>query len=322
MDLPAGPTRRLKKQPEVIPVEVQAPETQSMPAWRASIGWTAAILMAALWIVAGVWKLSDLSGFQVKLTQMLVPVGLSMPATLALVVSELTAGILLLVPAWRRIGGYLSALLLLVFMAYVAINYEPLRGADCSCFPWVERAVGPAFFWSDGAMVALALLAAWFSRPPARLRQAAYALAGIVAMTGVMLAVDQSAAPAAAGELPAAIQVDGGELAINRGPVFLYFFNPTCLHCLDAGVAMSKYQWQAAYVGIPTQDFDFGPQFVNDAGLKDVKLTPDLDRLKAIFPFDDVPYAVALRDGKVVAQLRFFEEPELGQKLREIGFVE
>jgi uncharacterized membrane protein YphA (DoxX/SURF4 family) len=309
-------------QPEVFPMEAQAPETHSAPAWKSAIGWTAAILMAALWLVAGIWKLSDLSGFQVKLTQLLVPVGLSMPATLALVVSELTAGILLLMPAWRRLGGLFSVGLLLVFMAYVAINYEPLRGADCSCFPWVERAVGPAFFWSDGAMVALALLAAWFSPAPARLRQAALAMAGIVVMTGVVFGVEQSAAPVAAGELPATVEVEGGELAITQGPVFLYFFNPTCLHCLDAGVTMSKYQWKAPYVGIPTQDFDFGPQFVTDAGLKNVKLTPELDRLKAIFPFDDVPYAVALKDGKVVAQLRFFDEPQLGQKLREIGFVE
>lgn len=302
-------------------MEVQASEKPS-PAWKSAVGWTAAVLMAVLWLVAGVWKLTDLSGFQVKMTQLLVPVGLSMPATLALVVSELTAGIMLLVPAWRRIGGYFSVLLLLVFMGYVAYNYEPLRGADCSCFPWIERAVGPAFFWSDGAMVALALAAAWFSRPPARMRQAAYAVAGVVAMTGVMFAVNQSATPAAAGELPVTIAVEGGELALTEGPVFLYFFNPTCLHCLDAGIAMSQYEWKATYVGIPTQDFDFGPQFVADAGLKNVKLSPDLDRLKPIFPFEDVPFAVALNDGNVVAQLRFFEEPEMGEKLREIGFVE
>jgi uncharacterized membrane protein YphA (DoxX/SURF4 family) len=303
-------------------MEVRSLETQPMPAWKSWIGWAAAILMAALWLVAGVWKLSDLGGFQVKLTQLLVPVSLSMPATLALVVSELTAGILLLVPAWRRLGGLFSAGILLVFMAYMAINYEPLRGADCSCFPWVERAVGPVFFWTDGAMVALALLAAWFSRRPARLRHAAYALAGIVAMTGVTFAVEQSAAPAAAGELPAVIQVEDGQLDLTRGPVFLYFLNPTCLHCLDAGIAMSKYHWNATFVGVPTQDFDFGPQFINDAGLKDVKLSPDLDHLKAVFPFEDVPYAVALMDGKVIAQIRFFEEPDLGEKLREIGFVE
>lgn len=297
-------------------------ETQSTPAWKTGIGWTAAILMAALWLVAGVWKLTDLSAFQVKLTQLLVPVSLSMPATLALVVSELTAGVLLLVPAWRRIGGYFSAFLLLVFMAYVAYNYEPLRGADCSCFPWLERAVGPAFFWSDGAMVALALVAAWFSRPPARMRQAAMAVVAVAALTGVGFAVDQSAAPVAAGELPARIAIEGGELALTEGPVFLYFFNPTCLHCLDAGIIMSGYEWKATYVGIPTQDFDFGPQFVSDAGLKNVKLSPELERLKPIFPFDDVPYAVALKDGQVLAQLRFFEEPALGEKLREIGFID
>ena len=215
-------------------------------------------------------------------------------------------------PAWRRLGGWFSAALLLVFMAYVAINYEPLRGADCSCFPWVKRAVGPVFFWTDGAMVALALLAAWFSRPPVRLRQAAIALAGIVAMTGVMFADGAVCAPAAAGELPTVIQVAGGQLDITKGPVFLYFLNPTCMHCLDAGIAMSKYQWKATFVGIPTQDFDFGPQFVNDASLKNVKLSPEFDRLKAVFPFEDVPYGVALQDGKVVAQLHFFDEPDLG----------
>jgi uncharacterized membrane protein YphA (DoxX/SURF4 family) len=294
---------------------------QSPASWKAWVGWTAAILMAALWLIAGVWKLMNLSGFQLMLTQLLVPVSLSMPGTLALVVSELTAGILLLVPAWRRIGGYFSAGLLLVFMGYVGYNYEALLGADCSCFPWIERSVGPGFFWGDGAMLVLALLAAWFSRPPARLTQAAYAVVGVLAMTGVMYAVDQSA-PAAADDLPATIQVEGGELALSEGPVFLYFFNPTCMHCLDAGIAMSKYPWKATFVGIPTQDPDFGPQFFGDAGLKDVKLSTELDRLKTVFPFEDVPYAVALQDGKVVAQLRFFEEPELGHELREIGFVE
>ena len=302
-------------------MEVPVPETQSPASWKAWIGWTSAILMAALWLVAGVWKLTNLSGFQVMLTQLLVPVSLSMLGTLALVVSELTAGILLLVPAWRRIGGYFSAGLLLVFMGYVGYNYEALLGADCSCFPWIERSVGPGFFWGDGAMLALALLAAWFSRPPARLTQAAYALAGVAAMTAVMYAVDQSK-PVAADGLPATIQVEGGELALADGPVFLYFFNPTCMHCLDAGIAMSKYPWKATFVGIPTQDLDFGPQFVDDAGLKNVKLSPELDRLKTVFPFEDVPYAVALQDGNVAAQIRFFEEPELGEKLREIGFVE
>ncbi|MEX2299567.1 MAG: hypothetical protein WD733_01450, partial [Bryobacterales bacterium] len=116
--------------------------------------------------------------------------------------------------------------------------------------------------------------------------------------------------------------IEGGELALTEGPVFLYFFNPTCLHCLDAGITMSGYEWKATYVGIPTQDFDFGPQFVSDAGLKNVKLSPEIERLKPIFPFDDVPFAVALRDGQVLAQLRFFEEPALGEKLREIGFID
>jgi uncharacterized membrane protein YphA (DoxX/SURF4 family) len=289
--------------------------------WKVRVGWTAAVLMAILWFVTGGWKLSDLSGWQIKLTQLLVPVSLSMPATLAVAFSEVTAAVLLLVPAWRRLGACFSALLLIVFMGYIGYNYQALRGADCSCFPWLERAVGPAFFWSDGAMVALSLLAAWGSPPLGRLKQAVYAVAGVAALSAVMFAVDQSR-PAVAGDLPASVQVEGGQIPLTQGPVFLYFFNPTCLHCLDAGIAMSQYRWKAVFVGIPTQDFDIGPQFLRDAGLQGVKLSPELDRLKAIFPFEDVPYAVALRDGEVLAKMPFFEEPALGEQLRKLGFVE
>lgn len=295
-------------------------EVEAKPRWHNWVGWTAAVLMAILWLVAGIWKLTDLSGFQVKLTQLLVPVSLSLPATLALAVSEVFAGVLLLVPAWRRWGGYFSAALLLVFMAYVGINYATLQGEDCSCFPWLERAVGPAFFWSDAGMVALALVAAWFSPRPARLKGAAYALASVAALGFVMLGVDQLR-PAAAAEVPEKIAVDGGEFSLHDGRVFVYFFNPTCLHCLDAGIAMSELEWDAQFVGVPTQDYDFGPGFVEDTGLKNVTLSPDLEPLKEVFPFEDVPYAAAIENGQVRERLMFFEEPELSEKLRELGFV-
>ena len=75
-------------------------------------------------------------------------------------------------------------------------------------------------------------------------------------------------------------------------------------------------------MGVPTQDFEFAPGFVDDTGLKDVQLSPELDLLRGKFPFEDVPYAVAIDEGRVVGRLRFFEEPELSKQLREIGFVE
>ena len=39
----------------------------------------------------------------------------------------------------------------------IAVHYSELRGVDCSCFPWVKRAVGRAFFAGDGAMMLLAI---------------------------------------------------------------------------------------------------------------------------------------------------------------------
>jgi uncharacterized membrane protein YphA (DoxX/SURF4 family) len=294
---------------------------QQDAAWKSWVGWGAAIIMAFLWFTAGLWKLSDISGWQLKLTQLLVPVKWSLAGTMGVAMTEVAAGVLLLRPAWRRWGGYLSALLLLVFMAYVGINYQTLQGEDCSCFPWLERAVGPAFFWSDAGMLAIALLATYFAPKPAAMKGAVMALAGVVALSGVMLAIDRLG-PAPGGDVPATITADGESYGLLEGKTFLYFFNPSCMHCLDAGQTMAKYEWKSDFVGIPTQDFDWGPGFVEDAGLKNVKLSPDLAMLKETFPFEDVPYGAVIEDGRILERIMFWEEPELSDKLRGHGFID
>lgn len=288
--------------------------------WKNIAGLTAAVLMAVVWLGAGLWKLTVISQFQLMLTQLLVPVSLSLPATIAVIIGDLTAGVLLLRPEWRRMGGVFSIVLLVIFMGYFAINYEALRGADCSCFPWVKRAVGPELFWSDGAMVALSLLAAWFAPRVGGLRRAAYVVAGIAAISMAALAVDKLG-PAPAADVPATIAVEDGAFSLREGRVFVYFFNPMCLHCLDAGKTMATYEWTAAFVGVPTEEEDFAQGFVDDTGLKNVKLSSDADLLKETFPFQDPPYAVAIEDGVVKERMPFFEEPELGERLRELGFV-
>lgn len=300
---------------------MSSPESPNTAGWKGTVGWISAVVMAALWLVAGLWKLSDISGFQLKLSQLLVPVALTLPATLGVAVSEVFAGVLLLRPAWRRLGGLFSIALLLVFMAYIGVNYTRLQGEDCSCFPWLERAVGPMFFWSDGAMVAVAALAAWFAPAMGKLRQARTLLAGIVALSIVALAWDRFG-PEPGAEVPATITVDGERYRLTEGKVFLYFFNPTCLHCLDVGTKLSEYEFEADLIGVPTQDPDFAEGFYQDAGLTGkVKTSLDLDLLKETFPFDDVPYAAAIEDGKILERMQFFEEPEIGEKLREWDFV-
>ena len=303
------------------PLELDAHEPAG---WQSAVGWTCALAMALLWLVAGLWKLSDISGWQIKLNQLLIPAALTLPATLAVASSEVFAGLLLLRPKWRRLGGLISVALLLVFMAYVGINYATLRGEDCSCFPWLERAVGPAFFWSDAAMVLLAALAAIFAPKMSAFTGARNLLIGVLAFSLVALAWDKMK-PAAGAEVPATIIVNDEEYELREGKKFIYFFNPTCLHCLDVGIALSKYEFQASFLGVPTQDFDYAGGFLNDASLTGkVEMTPDLDKLKKTFPFDDVPYAAAIEDGRVLHRFPMIEleEPELGEKLKELGIVQ
>ena len=277
--------------------------------------------MAVLWFTAGFWKLSDISGWQLKLTQLLVPMRWSLVGTLAVGAAEVIAGVLLLRAPWRRWGGWLSALLLVAFMAYMGLNYETLRGEDCSCFPWLERAVGPAFFWSDAAMLAAALLAVRFSPSPSRPRGALAVVVIVALFAGVMLGVDRLGSQAG-DTVPSTITADGESYDLGSGKVFLFFFNPSCLHCLDAGQTMSKFKWRADFIGIPTQDPDWGPGFLEDAGLRGVKLSPDLELLKQTFRFEDVPYGALLESGAILERVVFWEEPGLSETLRRHSFID
>ncbi len=294
------------------------PDTRHWTGW---LGLAGAVVMAALWFTAGFWKLTDISGWQLKLTQLLVPVSLSLAGTLAVGIAEVSAGVLLLRPAWRRWGGLLSSGLLVAFMVYMAVNYEALRGEDCSCFPWLERAVGPAFFWSDAAMLGASLLAVRFSPPSRHFRGAGVAVLAVVAFAGVMVGVDRLA-PEPAVTYRAPITVDGENYDLGQGKVFLFFFNPSCMHCLHAGQAMAKHSWRVDFVGVPTQDFDWGPGFVDDAGLSDVKLSPDAEPLRETFVFQDVPYGALLDRGALLEDIVFWEEPDLSETLRRHGFID
>lgn len=288
--------------------------------WHDAVAWTAAILLAVMWLAAGLWKLTDLTVWQVRMTQMLLPRELSLPVALGVGVTETLAAILLLVPAWRRWGAWMSGLLLAVFMGYFGYHYKALTGTECSCFPWLKRAVGPMFFVEDAALMAVAAAAGWFARPSHGLRRAAVALGAVVLFAAGMLAVDRTSS---GGEpAPASILVDGREFPLVQGRVFLYFFNPSCPHCFEAAQAMARLNWQARIVGLPTQDFELGPGFFQDAGLRPVALSPDGPKLRqTVFPFADVPYAVAIEDGRIREKLVFFEQPEFSNTLRRLGFV-
>lgn len=299
-------------------VEPEEPNNRAVVRWAGTV---AAVVMALLWFSAGFWKLTDIAGWQLKLTQLLVPVHLSLAGTLGVGVSEVFAGILLLRPSWRRWGGLLSAGLLVAFMGYMGINYQTLQGEDCSCFPWLERAVGPAFFWSDAAMLAVSLVAVRCSPKPSGLRSAGAAALAVAAFAGVMLGVDRLG-PQPEVHVTQTVTTDGGPIDLQEGSTFLFFFNPSCLHCLHAGQTMAKYDWNARVLGIPTQDPDWGPGFLQDAGLQGVRLSPDIDTLRDSFEFQDVPFGAVVREGTVLEEIVFWEEPDLGDMLRRHGFID
>ena len=66
---------------------------ESLPGWKSAIGWTCAIVMAIVWLVAGIWKLTDIAGWQIKLSQLLVPTSFTLIGTMAVSAGEALAGV-------------------------------------------------------------------------------------------------------------------------------------------------------------------------------------------------------------------------------------
>lgn len=255
-----------------------------------------------------------------RLHQALVPAWLSLPGALALGILETFAGVLLLVRRFRRWGAWISGALLVVFMIYIGANYGALRGEECNCFPWIQRAVGPAFFVGDGIMLLLAVVAARWSGPSEGWRAASVILAAIVVLAGVSLAA--SLVRQAGIQAPESILVDGQVTSLRQGKVFLYFFDPECTHCLFAAQTLATLPWDPSVriIGVPTERPQLASLFLDAAGWK-IPLSPDVAKLRAVFSFGDPPFAVALENGKAVVQLRVFEGDTPAQQLRAVRFV-
>jgi len=210
--------------------------------------------------------------------------------------------------------------LLLVFMAYVGWFYNDLRGADCSCFPLIKRAVGPGFFITDGLMLVLAALAGLWAKPSHGLRTAGIVLGSVVVFALAsfgMNVVRQSGTKA-----PDMITVDGKPASLQLGKIFLFFFDPECMHCEDAAKRMAKHNWKdTKLIAIPTRVPQFAQDFLNATKLK-AGISPNLDLLKPIFPFGDPPFGVAVENGHQKAALQIFDEQEPQKTLRTLEFIE
>lgn len=296
-------------------------------AFRYALNWTAAILISIVFLVAGIWKLSDPAGAAVRLAQARVPESLSLAGALGFGIAETFGGILLLIPRFRRWGALIVSLLLVAFMIFIGIHYNELRGAECTCFPWVKRAVGPGFFIGDGIMLLLAVLAGLGSRgtlalPGQGVKQgfALLALVTVCAAGSYGFNLTRHTGTKAPDTIKAE---DGSAINLTQGKVFLYFFNPQCLHCLEAGRKLAALNWgDTRFVGIATENPQFGGWFMGKAGLTGKgPVSRDLEVMKKLFPFDLPPAGVALQDGYSKGILLQFEDKEPAATLKKLGFA-
>ncbi|MGI8741106.1 MAG: MauE/DoxX family redox-associated membrane protein [Bryobacteraceae bacterium] len=287
--------------------------------WKIALGTLFAVFLAILFFVSGSWKLTSPFQWSQALTEFLVPSKLALPFTLLLGIGEAFGAILIVVPRFRRWGGWVLGLLLIAFMLYIGMNYHSLAGKECTCFPLVKRTIGPGFFAGDLLMLIVAAAAAVWARPPSGIRAALVILGAIAVFAGVSYGVNASRQSGL--KAPDSITVDGKPYSLRHGHIFLFFYDPECMHCDAAARRMAKLNWKdTEVVGIPTRM----PQFAADF-LKDTKLSAgtsnDVQPLRAIFKFVDPPYGVLLDNGRQVTAIVNFDESEPAKTLGQAGFA-
>src|SRR3954468_758537 len=161
----------------------------AVPAWKSVLSLGSAVVVALLFLLAGLWKLTEPYEAATKMMQAKVPGQLSLFTAVFMGVAETFGAVLLLVPWFRRWGALVTGGLLIAFMIYIGYHYNALRGEECSCFPWVKRAVGPGFFIGDGIMLLLAILVGLWARNSEGVRPASVILGAVAVFAMVSFGV-------------------------------------------------------------------------------------------------------------------------------------
>jgi uncharacterized membrane protein YphA (DoxX/SURF4 family) len=294
-------------------------ESIEQPAWKTALSWTGAIVVAVLFLASGIWKATDPTGWAVKLTQAKFPQELSVAGAIILGILETTAGVLVIVPRFRRWGAWLSGALLIGFMLYIGFYYNDLRGQDCSCFPWLKRTVGPMFFVGDAVMLAAAIAAGRFSQRVTR-KLGAYVILAAVSVFA-LVSYGAAAVKDSGTKAPDTIAVDGKPYPLGSGKIFLYLYDPECMHCLEAGRKLAKMNWgDTKVIGVPSRMPQFAENFMKMTAMNKPNST-DWDLLNKTFSIKGTPGGVAIENGHEKAQLTQFEDDEPAATLTKLGFI-
>ena len=284
-----------------------------MPGWKNGLSWLSAILVCGVFIASGLWKINDVQSTAVRMVQAKVPGAFGLPAAFFFGIVETVGAVMILVPRLRRWGSILLAGLLLAFLGYFAINYNTLRGADCSCIPWLKRVVGPGFFVGDGLMLALAGFAWLGARRSEGTRTVALIAGAVAVFAGVSFGVAEVRQTGA--KAPESILVEGRPYSPERGKVFIFYFDPQCMHCFDSAKQMSKLQWgDTRVVGVPISEAITRNSSCRTPAT--LAITSDLSGWQ-VFTYAGVP-AGSLENGRQKAPLtKFSEEP--AATLKQLG---
>jgi uncharacterized membrane protein YphA (DoxX/SURF4 family) len=294
-------------------------ESFDQPAWKTALSWTGAAIVAILFLASGIWKATDPTGWAVKLTQAKFPQELSVAGAIILGILETTAGVLVLVPRFRRWGAWLAGFLLLAFMVYIGFFYNELRGQDCSCFPWLKRTVGPMFFVSDGLMLLAAAAAGRWSQRVTRKLGAILILAAVSVFA--LVSYGAAAVKDSGTKAPDTVLVDGKPYSLQSGKVFIYFFDPECMHCLEAGRRLAKMNWgNTKVIGVASRMPQFAENFMKMTAMNK-PVSTDWTLLNQTFSIKGTPGGIALEDGHEKAQLTQFEGTEPDATLTKLGFI-
>jgi len=306
-----------------------------MPSWKTLASHLAAIIVAFLFIVAGVYKAIDPYKFANLAKNLLVPYQYTLPLALTLAVAETTAGVLILVPRFRRWGAMLAGFLLIVFMAYLGIRYKALIGRDCSCFPNLNvfginidmrRSVGPGLFYGDGAFMLAAAIAGIWAKRSQGLRTAMVILGAVAVFAGASYGVAMTKLTGL--KAPDSIMVDGSPMSLQEGRIFLFFFDPECATCNAVAKSMGplKFHEGITVVGVPTRVPQYAVEMLKDNGLN-AKISSDTKKLREVFKFDNPPYAALIERGRqtgVIMPTQFNEDEPSKHiaLLKEMGVVD
>ena len=301
------------------PLQVR-PESRAV-GWQTMLAAIAAVLLGIIFLVSGGWKV--LSPFRTGelLEQAQVPAGLGAIGASTLGVLELVAAFLLFTPRFRRVGGLLGSALILFFIGWIGYYYHVLVGHECSCFPIIKRTIGPGFFVGDGIMLLLGMIAYAWSARVAQLRVPFAVLVSLVVLAGASYGINKQLMVKA--QVPNPVTVDGTPQDLTRGDVFLFFYDPSCMHCDAASKFMSKLYWgNTKIVAIPTVNPQWAASFLRDTHLR-AGTSLEFEKLKKAFPFGDPPYGVALQNGQVKQTFgqAQFNEPLPAPDLKRLGFV-